>query len=788
MAYRNVAAPRLGLFQNAAHTPSAHALGYVDAAAPRLSRFDFHSSFDHRICNAFRLRVTKNVQTPGRPKRPPLHWLAVVLSAIAALTSCDRTRQLLAPSRPPIILISIDTLRSDHLPAYGYRGVETPNLDALRADSILFTHAYSHCPLTLPSHTTMLTGKLPADNGVRDNIGFEVDPKIPTLAELLRKRGYATGAAVSAIVLRSETGISRGFDFWDDDIDVDTRFLSISRAQRSGEETRAIAERWIGQHEARPFFFFFHLYEPHTPYEPAEPFRSRYGATYDGEIATSDAIVGRFIAFLKAQGIYDRALILLVSDHGEGLGDHGEDEHGILLYREAIQVPLLVKLPSSERKATTVDRPVGLVDVFPTIAEAGGVEVAAKGTAGLSLLTSRVAAERTVYSETWYPRFHYGWSDLHSLVRGNDHYIHGPKPALFDLAADPREEVNRIAGDRRTYVSLRTAIEPLIRQAAAPSKIDSEQARKLAALGYIGSTVATTPGEMLPDPHEHIGTSTRIREGFRLFQAHKYEGALPIFQQLLRENPKMLDIWSIEARSLAEMGRMEEAVAAAREALRLSPGSSNLAIMIANFSMKLHRLDDAQRHAELALADDPGQAHHLLAQVWLERNDFARATAEANLSMGEKRDKVIALMMLGQIAKAEGHLEDALAHFDEALAVLRARHHSPVPDLDYLRGDTLARMGRAAEAEEALRRGIAEFPNDPQAYKNLILLYATEGKNEEATRLVFDLEKASPTPPSYVAISETLRTIGDRNGSRYWAVRGLHQFPSDRQLQALSRS
>jgi arylsulfatase A-like enzyme/Flp pilus assembly protein TadD len=722
-------------------------------------------------------------------RRGALGWTLLLL-VVVSLPGCERARRLVGPSKPPIILISIDTLRSDHLPAYGYRGVQTPNIDALRADSILFRHAYSHCPLTLPSHTTMLTGKLPADNGVRDNIGFEVDRRIPTLAELLKKRGYATGAAVSAIVLRSETGISRGFDFWDDDIDVDTRFLSISRAQRSGEETRGIAERWIAQQDSKPLFFFFHLYEPHTPYEPVEPFRSRYGATYDGEVATSDAIVGRFIAFLKQRGIYDRALILLVSDHGEGLGDHGEDEHGILLYREALQVPLLVKLPWSDRRATEVDPPVGLVDVFPTIAEAAGVAVAPQVTAGRSLLTSRgsTGTERVIYSETWYPRFHYGWSDLHSLVRGSDHYIHGPRPALFDLASDPGERENRVAENRRTYVALRSAIEPLVRQAAAPSKIDTEQARKLAALGYIGSTVATASGQELPDPHEHIGTSTQIREGFRLFQAHKYADALPVFQELLKKNPKMLDIWSVEARSLAELGRIEDAVVAAKEALRISPGSANMAIMIANFSMKLHRLDDAQKHAELALADDPGQGHYLMAQVWLERKDFARATAEAKLSMGEKRDKVIALMMLGEIDKEQGKLEEALAYFDQALAVLRAKRHSPVPDLDYLRGDTLARLGRTGEAEEALRRGIAEFPNEPQAYKNLILLYVAEGKNDEATKLIFDLEKAAPTPPSYVAISETLRTVGDRDGSRYWAIRGLRQFPSDHHLQALSRS
>src|SRR5439155_527093 len=202
---------------------------------------------------------------------PPHSRFAVALTLALSLAGCNRF--IGSPSHnTPVILISIDTLRSDHLPAYGYRGVATPNLDALRADSILYEKAYSHVPLTLPSHVSILTGLLPADNGVRDNMGYELAPDLPTLPSVLKKHGYETGAAVSAIVLRRETGISRGFDDYDDDVDIDTRFLSMGRAQRSGDVTREIAQRWIAQHEKKPFFFFLHLYEPHTPYDPPEPF------------------------------------------------------------------------------------------------------------------------------------------------------------------------------------------------------------------------------------------------------------------------------------------------------------------------------------------------------------------------------------------------------------------------------------------------------------------------------------------------------------------------------------
>src|SRR5207302_1963262 len=284
--------------------------------------------------------------------------------AVLMLLAAACSRQAAVDRKAPIIIISIDTLRSDHLPAYGYTKIETPAIDRFRKDAVLFERAYSHCPLTLVSHASVFTGLLPAEHGIRDNLGYNLNPKVPTIAEFLKSKGYATGGAVSALVLRGETGIKRGFDFWDDSIDFDMNALSIGRAQRSGEETRQIAEKWIGAHKSVPFFFFFHIYEPHTPYEPPDQFRSKYGNTYDGEIATADDVVGKFVSYLREQDLYDKATIILMSDHGEGLGDHGEDEHGILLYRETLQVPLIVKFSRSAQKGMSVGKPVQLIDIY----------------------------------------------------------------------------------------------------------------------------------------------------------------------------------------------------------------------------------------------------------------------------------------------------------------------------------------------------------------------------------------------------------------------------------------
>src|SRR6185436_11184295 len=310
-------------------------------------------------------------------------WLLAALLLAACAPHPAETRFAGAP----VILISVDTLRADHLPAYGYRGVATPNIDALRHDAILFRRAWSHVPLTLPSHASILTGLLPTEHQVRNNIGFRLRGDVETLPAALRRAGYATGGAVSSYVLRRATGIAASFDFYDDDIAAEVE-------QRSGARTVAAALPWIERNAARPFFFFLHLYEPHAPYAPPEPFRSRYRNPYDGEIAAADAALGTFLAGLKKSGVYDRAIIVFLSDHGEGLGDHGEEEHGIFLYREALQVPLLLKLPRAQRGGTAIDGDAALVDVAPTLAALTGARLPRSSGADLArhLQRDRVSA------------------------------------------------------------------------------------------------------------------------------------------------------------------------------------------------------------------------------------------------------------------------------------------------------------------------------------------------------------------------------------------------------------
>lgn len=702
--------------------------------------------------------------------------LVLCCAALVAALGCRR--ESVPSPHPPVILISVDTLRSDHLPVYGYKGVDTPNIDALRKDAILFTHAYSEVPLTLPSHASILTGMLPADHSVRDNLGFRLPASVPTIAEVLKKNGYATGGAVSAFVLRHETGIARGFDFFDDESEALNDQKSLARMQRDGRVTLQSLERWLDGNASKPFFAFLHLYEPHTPYTPPEPFASKYANHYDGEIAYADALVGDFIADLKRRGVYDRALIIFLSDHGEGLNDHGEEEHGLFLYREALQVPLLVKLPESKRRGETVDTPVGLIDVFPTIEEVTG----AKTTAANSLLAPK---KRELYAESYYARFHFGWSDLHSLIDGNDHYIRAPQPELYDLASDPAEKTNLVESNRRTFARLRDDIAPLIKEATAPANIDREEAAKLAALGYVGSS-ATAKGP-LADPKTMTAAMRDIKQAFELYGAEKYPEALALTDRLLHDNAQITDLWDLKCKILNKLGRVDEALNTGKEGLRRVPMSVALLYDVANAALALGHLDEAQQHAEIAAKIEPAEAHEILARIALQKNDAARAEQEAKLAADSAADPTNALMILASLASNRGDYSSALGYYDRAAERVAKRNPPTQPNLHLGRGDALAHLGRGEEAEREMRAEIRDFPKSQQAYASLVLLLFAEHRLDEATKVIYQLIAAAPEPHSYAVAAETLQAIGDTRGARYWTNAGQQRFPRDAELRDLPK-
>ncbi len=666
----------------------------------------------------------------------------------------------------PVVLISIDTLRADHLPIYGYGAVETPNIDALARDGIVFENTWSHCPMTLPSHVSMLTGELPTTTGVRNNLGFRYDAaKHPSIAQRLQSAGYATGGAVSSYVLRGETGMRDAFQWYDDAIDVSPGG-AFTEYQRSGFTTTALAEKWIDSVGTRPFFLFLHLYEPHVPYTPPEPFKSRYASNpYDGEIATADAIVGELLQHLKHRGLYDNALVILTSDHGEGLGDHGEMQHSILLYTELIRVPLVIKLPHGAQHGTRSTTPAALDDLAPTIASLTGLPPAKSD--GIDLFGGSVAP-RSIYSETIYPYVQLGWSDLRSMVRGAVHYIDGPRPELYDIANDPHERTDVIDAHRRDAAQLRAELEKFPPPTTGDVPISPADAAKLASLGYIGSAHQRPDPRSLPNPRDVIGMMDDIRIAFQLADSHRYAAAQKKFEELLTKNPRLVDVRVRLAEMDLEMGRIDDAIGEYKTAIA-SAGvlPSETIASLGGAYLQAGRFDEAEKAAEAAMNGSPDKARRLEVGIALAKHDVQRATAIAQQLPVTASD----LLLRAQIRVAAGDLQGALQLADDASARAKADGESGVFGLQSLRGGCLARLGRIQEAVSAYENEIAAFPNDRVAYARLAVLYFAMGDRANVDRTLERLVQANPSRSAYELAAHTLEIVEDVKGAQRWRAR-----------------
>ena len=599
----------------------------------------------------------------ARPFRYTFILILVAVGTGLAAFSGWRYARASAPINGPIVIVSIDALRADRLPAYGYAAGHTPAIDSLAAEGIVFERAYSHVPQTLPAHAALLTGRLPFENGVRDSVGFTLSPTERTLAAMLRDRGYSTGGVVSSFLLRKESGVGQGFGFFDatwPDRPDGTLIL-----QRDGTESERIAQQWLDSAGTTRAFLFLHLAEPTVL--TAQPERFAKLAPYDGRIAYADEILGRLVAYLKAHQLYDQSTIVILSDHGEGLGDHGEQGHGLLLYDEALRVPLIVKPASGAGAGRRVETPVQHIDLVPTILDLAKAPIPGnlrgRSLAPLFSKTGRFD-ERMIYAESLFGRYHFGWSPLTSLSDGRYRYTSGPSPELYDLQEDPASRTNLVAGRPELTTRFEKALKAMtpVARPQAMSSVTSADVARFEGLGYVGT--AETPTVAPPASAEravNVATVEIYRSAVRRLAAHEWAAAIDGFKALTAAEPASTDAWRQLAGAATRAERHEVAADAYAHVVELAPDRADAYLGGATALIRLRKFDEARRRVQRMLeamigdAPDISEAHALLARAALGRRNFDTARIEATRAEEMDAARPVIAYVTGRIALEQRH-------------------------------------------------------------------------------------------------------------------------------------
>ncbi len=503
-----------------------------------------------------------------------------------------------------VVLFTLDTLRADRLHCYGYEKIATPALDALAAEGVRVDDAVSVVPMTLPAHASIMTGDYPPRHGVRDNGTYRLAAQQETLAEHLKSQGYSTAAFIAAFVLDRRYGLAQGFDVYDDAITPEQGAAGGEplNPQRRGDVVVDSATRWLQAHEkaasGQPFFMWIHLFDPHTPYDAPEPFKRRYSRNpYDGEVAFLDMQVGRFVDRLRELGLLERTVIAVVGDHGEGLGDHGESTHSLLIYESTIRVPMIFHSPAIIREGQVVrGRVAATVDVVPTLLDLLGLD--AGGHDGESLLKKPVDPDRAVYVETLAPKLNHGWSPLYALRRHHDKYIDAPTPEYYDLKSDSGELHNLWAGNQGETDALASRLAAQMESFAtvepiegAEVELDSEAIEKLAALGYVRGR-AIEEGESLLDPKDMIVQwDSRMKRASSLVSARRPKEAIQLLNSLLQESPRDASLWSLLSSAQAQASQLDAAITSRMKAIELQPNDAGVWVALSNLQLVKGDLD-----------------------------------------------------------------------------------------------------------------------------------------------------------------------------------------------------
>ena len=565
-----------------------------------------------------------------------------------------------------LLVITLDTTRADRLGCYGRVDASTPALDALAARGARFAEAVTVAPETLPAHTSIFTGLWPPRHGVRINSESRLDARLPTLAELMQERGYQTAAFVSAFVLDARFGLDQGFDLYDDAVESAAgSSFAAGVNERRGDATTDAALRWLRRRDPhRPFFAWVHYFDAHAPYAPPAPFAERFaGALYEGEIAFVDTQVGRLLAGLDEARQRENTVVVVVGDHGESLGEHGERTHSVFLYRGVMRVPFIVSNPRLFPKPVTIDRAVvSVVDVLPTLAELLALRDPHRRD-GASLLRAPADPQRSVYMESLVPYLDFGWAPLFGLRRLRETYVRAPRPECYDLAVDPRETRNLLDSEtRKPCAALASQLgrmlagwPPVERLAAAEPAADAETRARLQALGYAGGAGAGSgPADRQPDPKDRIEVSTLLVDANALLAGGRPQEALALAKRASAGAGRERSVLQALGKIYLRLGRLREAEEALRAFTAIKP-KPDVSVLLAQILILDGRFEEATKLLDAAERLDPRHGGIFIARGDIlarqGREEEARASYEKARQVDPYRAGGVAASRISELAR-----------------------------------------------------------------------------------------------------------------------------------------
>ncbi len=683
-----------------------------------------------------------------------------------------------------VLLITIDTIRADRIGCYGFREISTPNIDGLAASGTLFLNATAHAPMTLPSHTSIHTGHFPSFHGVHDNGGFYVPKSELTLAELFKKNGFVTAAFVAAFVLDSSWGLDQGFETYFDNFDLSKEErVSMGNIQRPGGEIYDHAVQWLEKHKQERFFLWTHFYDPHAPYEPPKEFEQLYpNRPYLGEIAYTDSIIGKLLSYLDQNGLRDNTVILLTGDHGESLGDHGESTHTFFVYDSTLHVPMILSTPLRETRGKTVLQQARSIDIYPTLLQFAGIEVP-EVTQGRSLLhlvlDSTKLEPPPSYAEAYYPQFHFGWSRLLSLRTTGFKYIDAPRPELYDLKADPKEEKNIYSDHKDLALQMKRELQKIERSKAEeatmrPGAIDDETHEKLAALGYVGAFTGPVAADPLTlgDPKDKIGLFNMMSSAREDSLDEKTDEAIAKYKHIIKLDSKIVDAYFMLGNEYMRQKEYQDAVVEFKKALDLKPDYDFAMLNLATAYRKLGRIDDALVGFLHFLEENPKnmQVLYHIGETYLFKNEPDKALEYFERALKVEPDTAWVYNAMGVAYQQKKQPEKARELFEKSLEM------SPEINMAHFNlAELFESQGKRKEAEEHYLAELKVAPKNFKAHFNLGRAYVDGGRFQEGIEhLKATVDLAPEFPLAYLFLAQAYVEDGsDLNQAIELANKGL---------------